>query len=217
MVFLPQDSTFRSFGVVKVPDATQKTGDTQIALQGEFYPTYGFIKGKGGGPFSAFPDAKNPAVSMLVWSGDLGLDTGKPQSVYGLQMKGLKKVTKADGKQVRLDLPLGGSETLPDGLGTVTFDGVSRYVKLQVSHTPGQKIALGGVILALIGLLGSLFIRPRRIWVRARRDGGRTTVEVAGLDRSAGGDLSDEIDALAAALRPAESAPPGSTSTGEST
>ena len=73
-------------------------------------------------------------------------------------------------------------------------------MKLQVSHTPGQMIALGGVVLALIGLLGSLFIRPRRIWVRARREGGRTLVEVAGLDRSAGGDLTGEIDELTAAL-----------------
>ncbi|MCW2848975.1 MAG: ResB family protein [Marmoricola sp.] len=205
--FLPEDSTFRSFGVVKVPDASQKSGSTQIGMEGEFYPTYGFIKGKNGGPFSAFPDAKNPAISMLAYRGDLGLDDGKPQSVYALQKKGLTPLKKADGKPLRLDLGLGATATLPDGLGTVTFDGVSRYVKLQISHTPGQKIALGGVVLALIGLLGSLFIRPRRIWVRARRDGGRTTVEVAGLDRSAGGDLSNEIDALTASLRPASTTP----------
>ncbi|MCW2710639.1 MAG: ResB family protein [Marmoricola sp.] len=227
VVFLPEDSTFRSFGVVKVPDARQRNGSTQIGLEGEFYPTYAFIKGKNGGPFSAFPDAKNPAISMIVYKGDLGLDAGAPQSVYALQKKGLQRVTSADGKPVRLDLALGRSATLPDGLGSVTFDGVSRYVKLQVSHTPGQKVALAGVVLALVGLLGSLFIRPRRIWVRARREGGRTLVEVAGLDRSAGGDLSAEVDDLAAALRPATSptTPPagsaqlsstGSTTSGES-
>ena len=227
VVFLPEDSTFRSFGVVKVPDAVQKDGRTQIGLEGEFYPTYGFIKGRNGGPFSAFPDAKNPAISMLVYQGDLGVDGGTSQSVYALQKKGLTQVKKADGKPERIDLALGSSATLPDGLGSVTFDGVSRYVKLQVSHTPGQKVALAGVVLALIGLLGSLFIRPRRIWVRARREGGRTLVEVAGLDRSAGGDLSAEIDALAAALRPVTTpeTPPeapsgpsqaGSTTAGES-
>jgi cytochrome c biogenesis protein len=209
VVFLPEDSTFRSFGVVKVPDATQKTGNTQLGFQGEFYPTYGFIKGKNGGPFSAFPDAKNPAISMLAYRGDLGLDDGKPQSVYALQKKGLDPIVKADGKPLRLDLGLGASEKLPDGLGTVTFDGVSRYVKLQISHTPGQKIALTGVVLALTGLLASLFIRPRRIWVRTRRDGDATVVEVAGLDRSSGGDLSTEIDALTEALRSGKGAAPG--------
>jgi cytochrome c biogenesis protein len=96
---------------------------------------------------------------------------------------------------------------------------MSRFVKLQVSRSPGDPIALTGVILALLGLLGSLFIRPRRIWVRVRRDDGadpaddsaadpararRTLVEVAGLDRSAGGDLSGEIDEILAALTTAD-------------
>ena len=56
------------------------------------------------------------------------------------------------------------------------------------------------MVLALIGLLGSLFIRPRRVWVRARREGGVTLVEVAALDRSGGGDVATVLDEIAAAL-----------------
>ena len=56
---------------------------------------------------------------------------------------------------------------------------------------PAQGVALAGVVLALLGLLGSLFIRPRRMWVRARtRRASGTLVEVAGLDRSSGGDVA---------------------------
>ena len=88
VVFLPEDSSFRSFGVVKVPDASQENGSRQLGLEGEFYPTYAFTKASG--PFSAFPDDRNPAISMLAWSGDLGLDQGTPQSVYALQKKGLE-------------------------------------------------------------------------------------------------------------------------------
>ena len=66
VVFLPEDSTFRSFGVVKVPDAgARRDGSTQLGLEGEFYPTYAFTKASG--PFSAFPDDRNPAISMLAW------------------------------------------------------------------------------------------------------------------------------------------------------
>ncbi len=198
VVFLPEDNTFRSFGVVKVPDARQRDGRTQLGFEGEFYPTYAFTDATG--PFSAFPDARNPVMSMLAYQGDLGLDAGQSQSVYTLRKKGLDPIRKADGKPLRVDLALGRTVRLPDGLGSITFDGVSRFVKLQVSQTPGQKIALAGVVLALLGLLGSLFIRPRRIWVRVRREGGRTLVEVAGLDRSSGGDLSGEVDVLATAL-----------------
>jgi cytochrome c biogenesis protein len=216
VVFLPEDSTFRSFGVVKVPDAQNSAGPrksgTQIGLEGEFYPTYAFTKASG--PFSAFPDDRNPAISMLAYSGDLGLDNGVPQSVYALQKKNLKAIRNTAGKPLRIDLALGSTAKLPEGLGTVTFDGVSRYVKLQVSHTPGQLIALTGVVLALIGLLASLFIRPRRIWVRTRREGGRTLVEVAGLDRSAGGDLSGEIEGLVAALQPGTTRPPAGQTAG---
>lgn len=206
VVFVPEDASFRSFGVVKVPDAQGPDGPVQLGFEGELYPTYAFTDATG--PFSAFPDAKNPALSMLAYRGDLGMDSGVPQSVYSLDKKGLKPITKPDGKPLRVDLMLNQTVTLPDGLGSVTFDGMSRFVKLQVSRSPGDVVALGGVVLALIGLLGSLFIRPRRVWVRVRRtgdgagggEGGRTLVEVAGLDRSAGGDLSGEIDQVAASL-----------------
>ena len=75
VVFLPEDSTFRSFGVVKVPDAEPEERPTQLGLEGEFYPTYAFTKASG--PFSAFPDDRNPALSMLAYRGDLGLDNGR--------------------------------------------------------------------------------------------------------------------------------------------
>ncbi len=198
VVFLPEDSTFRSFGVVKVPDAQGPTGPEQIGLEGEFYPTYAFTDATG--PFSAFPDDKNPALSLLAYQGDLGLDSGVPQSVYSLDKDDLRPIKGADGKPFRLDLAMDTTVDLPDGLGSVTFDGVSRFVKLQVSRSPGDWVALLGVVLALLGLLGSLFIRPRRVWVKVRpvggSRGGRTLVEVAGLDRSAGGDLAGEIDAI---------------------
>ena len=63
-------------------------------------------------------------------------------------------------------------------------------------------VALAGVVLALIGLLGSLYVRPRRVWVRARRSDGETHVEVAGLDRSGGGDLAAELHEIVGALGP---------------
>src|SRR3546814_9907834 len=97
------------------------------------------------------------------------------------------------------------SVDLPDGAGSVTFEGVEPWVRVQISKTPGKLIALGGVILALVGLLGSLFIRPRRVWVRLRRteiDGvGQDIVEVAVLDRSSAGESGDEIVEIVAALR----------------
>ena len=210
MVFLPTNAqTFESFGVVKAPFARPE----QIGLEGTLYPTFAMSRDEDGNlsmPSSAWGDALDPLISMSVWTGDLGLDDGTPSSVYVLDKAKATQVMKADGQPFRLDLRPGESATLPDGLGTVTFDGIQRWNKIQISRSPGTMVALSGVVLALIGLLGSLFIRPRRLWVRARRqDDGSTLVEVARLDRSSGGDPDDgaaELAEIVAALQDPTSA-----------
>ena len=164
-VFLPEDAGFRSFGVVKAPDA-EPAG---IGLEGLFFPTYLNVDGD---PVNVMGDLKNPTLSMQAWTGDLGMDDGSPSSVYELDTARATKVTKPDGSMFRVDLQPGQSLDLPDGAGSVTFEGVERWNKLQISRTPGMHVTLAGVVLALVGLLLSLFIRPRRVWVRARRDDG---------------------------------------------
>ena len=156
-------------------------------------------------PSSAFGNALDPLVSLFVYTGDVGLDDGKGASVYVLDKARTTQVMKPNGQPFRMDLRPGDTVTLPDGLGSVTFDGLERWNKIQISRTPGKLVALTGVVLALLGLLGSLFVRPRRVWVRARRrEDGSTLVEVARLDRSSGGDPEngrDELAAIVAALK----------------
>jgi cytochrome c biogenesis protein len=199
VVFLPQDSSFKSFGVIKVPDAAPE----QLGFEGWFLPTYGFTMARG--PFSQFPDTLDPVLSLTPYHGDLGLDRGNAQSVYELDKADLDTFPSKDperlGPDARIKLAPGDSVRLPDGAGSIRFDGVDRWVKLQVSHSPAKGVALVGVVLGIIGMMGSLFIRPRRAWVRVRRRRGRTVVELAGLDRSSGGDLADEIDELERLVR----------------
>jgi len=214
-VFLPQDASFLSYGVIKAP--TAKPG--QIGLDGLFYPTFEMIDGN---PVTVFGDDLLPTLSMLAWTGDLGLDTGASQSVYVLDKSKATQVKKKDGKPFRVDLQVGDTVKLPDGLGTVTFDRVDPWIRVQISQTPGKEIALGGVILALIGLCASLFLRPRRVWVRALPapattgagpdDGdaegtmngtGGTLVEIAVLDRSGNGEMDDVLAALVQQLQEA--------------
>ncbi len=194
VVFLPQDPSNASFGVIKVPDAAPQ----QLGFEGLFLPTYGFTMARG--PFSQFPDVLDPVLSLVPYRGDLGLDAGTSQSVYALDKTHLKSFPSKDPKRLgpvlRVKLKPGDIAQLPGGAGSIRFDGVRRWVKLQVSDSPGKGIALGGVLLGILGLMGSLFIRPRRTWVRVTRRDGRTLVELAGLDRSSGGDLGDEIDGL---------------------
>ncbi len=195
-IFLPEDAGFRSFGVVKAPDAKP----TQIGLEGLFFPTYLSVNGN---PVNVMGDLKNPTLSLQAYTGNLGMDDGTPQSVYLLDKSKADLVTKPDGSMFRVDLQPGQSIDLPNGAGSVSFEGVERWNRIQISRTPGMHMTLAGVVLALGGLLLSLFIRPRRVWVRARREDGAdgTTVEVAGLDRSTAGDVEAEVAEVMAGLR----------------
>jgi len=201
VIFLPRDQSFLSFGVVKVPDAKPQ----QIGLEGLFFPTYLRVRGE---PTTVMGDDKNPTISMLAYVGDLGLDGGVPQSVYELRKNDLTVLKKADGSMFRVDLQPGQTIKLPQGAGSVTFDGVERWNKIQISRTPGKSLALLGVCLALLGLLMSLYIRPRRIWVRARLTPDGTLVEVAGLDRSGGDDTGAELESIKKALTSTPTASP---------
>ena len=195
-VFLPESSNFQSFGVVKAPG--RKPGQ-DIGLEGLFYPTYALVNGN---PINVMGDDRNPTISMLAYRGDLGLDSGVPQSVYELDKAHMQRLNKPDGKMFRVDLQPGQTISLPEGAGSVTFTGVKHWTRLQISRTPDVWLTLLGVVLALVGLLGSLFIRPRRVWVRARREDGTTLVEVAALDRSGGGDLAPVLSSVVDALQP---------------
>jgi cytochrome c biogenesis protein len=191
VTFLPRDANFSSEGVIKVPDAEPD----QLGIAARFLPTAVIDPDRG--PVSVFPDDRLPRVVLTAWRGDLGLDDGTPQSVYVLDTDPMKQLM-AGGKPFTAALAPGGTATLPDGAGTVTFDRVNRFVNLQVAHDPGRYPALAAAVLAIAGLMASLFVRRRRVWVRAVSVAdARTVVEVAGLSRTEYDGLADEVDELA--------------------
>ncbi|MBI1378935.1 MAG: cytochrome c biogenesis protein ResB [Frankiales bacterium] len=187
VVFLPQDSNFTSTGVVKAPDTVP-----QLGLQGFFLPTAAVDQVQG--PHSTFPAPDDPAVFLSAWAGDLGLDSGVPQSVYKLDTS---RMTRLGIDALRP----GESWTLPGGHGTVTFDGFEQWASFSVARDPGMALALLAALLAITGLALSLLVRRRRVWVRVSADEqGVTVVEVAGLTRSEHTGVTEEVDALAGEL-----------------
>jgi len=67
------------------------------------------------------------------------------------------------------NLKLGQEIALPDGT-KVKFDKVLEFVGLQVSHDPSQDFVLVFAVLMLVGLMGSLAIKRRRLWLRVTND-----------------------------------------------
>jgi len=203
----PDDAlTLLSSGVMRFdpPAGTYPDADArrkhQIAIQGLFAPTEQL---DGTLLSSGFPALRAPAVAVDIYRGDAGLDTGRPQSLFTLDQRlidqgRLTKVERVNlraGEQVRLDP---GS---PDGT-TVKFDGAVPFVNLQVSHDPGQVWVLVFAVTMMGGLVVSLVVRRRRIWVRITPAGepgplpGTVNVELGGLARTDNSGWGDEFERL---------------------
>ena len=194
--FIPvEQSGLTSEGVIKVPDARPE----QLGFAGVFLPS---AFNRNGRLTSVFPQAINPAVSLISYRGNLGLDgSGPAQSVYQLDTTHLTRLPIAPRP-----LSPGQSMKLPDGAGTLTFTGYRQWISLAITYDPGQLPALVSGALALAGLILSFMVRRRRIFVRAYADQeGTTVVDVGGLARSdAAGGFETEFAALAEELRQAQ-------------
>ena len=180
--FLPQDSNLRSIGAIKVPDA-----DPQIGFVASFLPTFSRDPRLGG--VSVFPEALDPKLLFSIWQGDLGLDTGIPQSVY--------RIDTSDMVRIGLNSIKPG-ETFTFAQGSITLEGYVSWVNLQIVDDPGKSYSLIGGIVAILGLLASLFGRRRRIWVRVTQNG---EVEVAGLAKNGAPGLDEEMARLVSYLK----------------
>jgi cytochrome c biogenesis protein len=114
-------------------------------------------------------------------------------------------MTKLTGQQTALpslELKSGETVALPDGLGTVTFDGVKRFVSLDIHNDPAQIWVLFFALLSLGSLLFSLFIPRRRVWVAVTQaDKSNSTVTIAALARGDDVTLDDRVRELGELIR----------------
>ena len=176
--FLPQDAQYLSRGVIKVPDVS--TGE-QLGLVGFLLPTAVVTEQ---GASSVYPQPDDPLLVLTVWEGDLGLDDGVPQNVYELDASGMTQVLDGQGQASTLFVEPGQTVDLPDGLGSITWEALPRFVALDLRHDPALPWILAFSVLALVGLSVSLFTPRRRIWLRvSTSEDGRTVVDAAGLAR----------------------------------
>lgn len=182
VVFLPQDANFTSTGVIKIPDM-----EPQLGIQGIFAPT-GVVTSDLG-PHSMYPDLVNPMIFASFWSGDLGLDNGKPQNIYALDKTKLEQVGLHDLKS-------GETWKLKNGQGSIEFVSVKKFATFNIASDPGQNWALLGAILAILGIIASLYIQRRRVWIRVVEEDGKTEVFIAAISRHEDVDLSGVVQEI---------------------
>ena len=198
---LPQDAKFVSSCTIKVPNAVDPDGTAdQMGFEGVFTPTT--VQDPSTGQVtSVFPGPDNPALTLVGYRGDLGLDAGVTQSVYSLDRTSLDRLPGPPQ-----GLRPGETWQLPGG-GSLTYDSTAEWATLQVTQDPGKLLVLVAAAGMVVGLLLSLFVRRRRVWVRASSPTGsggapgRTVVEVGGLARTDPEAFAAEFAELTAALR----------------
>lgn len=192
---LPSGPEFVSSCTIKVPNG----GGVQYGFEGVFTPTT-VQDPETGEVTSVYPGLENPVLTVLGWTGDLGLEVGTPQSVYALDTSRLDLLDPTPQA-----LRVGDTWQMPDG-GSIRLVGVEQWATFQVSQDPGKVLALVAAVLMVSGLLLSLSVRRRRVWVRVVPTGGdaaagRTVVEVGGLARTSPEAFEDEFAELGRRLR----------------
>lgn len=205
--FLAQDANLTSLGIIKVPDGLA----SQIGMRSFFYPTAN--ENADGVLGSVYPDLRNPVLSLVIFTGDLGIDKGAPKSVYVLDTDKMTPVAgpgTADGTSA-LRLKPGESAQIPGGLGSITFENkapssdksdlsksVQRFASFDVHRDPTQGWVLFFAICVLAALLTSLFIPRRRLWIKVvELPEGRLRIEYAGLARGEDPTMHAAVTAIA--------------------
>jgi cytochrome c biogenesis protein len=200
-------------GIYKLKNGyIDKYGSPQaLGLSGIFVPDYPGQMIPGLGAVSLFPTASNPALVLSAYTGDLGTNPGVyTMNVSRAQRVKLPNPVDPTNPAVVLTLDKGkNTVALPDGTGTIEFDGVKQWAQFDLNHDPSKPLVLASAVGIIAGLLGSLGIRRRRVFVRVRpvepgqgRDENTVRVEVAGLARAEDARLRDEVRGVGRGLRP---------------
>ncbi|WP_425862836.1 cytochrome c biogenesis protein ResB [Arthrobacter sp. TWP1-1] len=195
VITIPTDGAYTSLVVIKVPDAKPN----QLGFVGFFLPTA--LVDEKGVAFGSDPDPFNPQLNLNAYTGDLGLDGGVPRNVYTLDTSTLTEINSRNLDAGGIVLAPGQSYDLPGDNGSISFDGIKRFAALDIRHDPGQVYVLVFAVLALAGLIASLFFNRRRVWVRTgNHPDGRTMVEFGLLARGEDHRLAGEYIAINKAL-----------------
>ena len=155
----------------------------------------------GGAPFCNDPRLVRPVLVVLAYQGDLQAD--RAQSVFTLDRSRLELL----GDRPLLLQP-GQSRELANGM-VVSFTDLKQYSVFTLARDPGVPVVAVAAGLLLLGLVPSLYVTRRRVWVRAVPDGaGGTRVELAGLALQGKAAFEHELARLAEQVRRGTLGPP---------
>ena len=81
-------------------------------------------------------------------------------------------------------------------MGTISFDAAPRYASFDVMRNPAQQWVLISALAAVLGLLSSLFVPRRRMWVKAMQTDDGVLLQYAALARGDDPTLERAVEQL---------------------
>ena len=201
VIFLPQDGSFMSFGVVKAPDAPAD----QLGVRGLLLPDRRSLRGMA--PYSSFPAEP---TRCCRWSPTTA--TWASTTVYAARLRagqaGLTPFRRPrDGRPLPHAAVAGRPSSSARPAGSMTFDGVETVrVKLQITPARQGGARWSACSRRSLGLLG-LAVHPAAAHLgpgarAGRAYGGRGR---RALDRVSGGDPGSRIETVVRDVRRARS------------
>ena len=137
VIFLPQDSSFVSYGVIKAPDASPAA----VRLRGLLLPDRVACAADRRARCSPTLTTRRCRCSPTPVTS--ASTTGSRESVYVLDKDDLEQVKTPGGNPQALLLTEGKTVDLGEGRGSITFEGYQRWVRLQISNQPVKVVPLG--------------------------------------------------------------------------
>ena len=139
----------------------------------------------------------SPVVTVRDSKGNVAFQGPVPFLPQDSNLRSIGAIKVPDAKMLQVGLKtLKPGEVFEYPGGSITFEGYMQWVNLNFVADPGKKLALLGGIVAILGLLASLFTRRRRIWIRVD-----TQVEVAGLAKNGAPGLDLEMEQFVRMLK----------------
>src|SRR4029453_10012815 len=144
-----------STGAIRLPSLRP-----QLGLELTFFTDLSTPARPGGGFGRANgPQLATPVLVAWPWQGDLR--ASRAASVFTLDVTRLERVGERP-----LVLRPGQTVRLPGG-ATIALRSVRQYAVFTLARDPGVPVVAAAAALILLGLLPSLYVRRRRVWVRA--------------------------------------------------
>ena len=196
--FLAQDNNYKSVGAIKVTGATPAAARASSACSCRRRSSP-----RRAARARSSPTRRSRRSRSASTRASSSPRAARSRSTPSTPRSSRRSRTNKGTDVLRIWLEPGQTFELPGDRGSITFDSVERFAGLSIRSDPGKGLTLVSALLALAGLIASLVIRRRRVFVRVSpgSEAGRTVVSVGGMAKDDDDTLAEAVEEILDAVK----------------